>query len=195
MAISETLKSIAIIQNQNIILNTTQFPQKNNYINIKPNGFLVGRDVVMLPDDVLFLIQIQEGIGLPCKEDYECIFEKNTKTSIHAIGFKEPQLIYVRCPYPSVNQSHKNNTKIITLDAIGSNITFDSIAIHSYIVTWENLVYETIIELRSVYLFVKGLQKRISNVHSLQNFHCIFGNMDVVTSVQLIAQEVYTPIL
>ena len=60
--------------------------------------------------------------------------------------------------------------------------------------TWETLVYEAVVQVDSVVLFAKGLpQSRLPNTKSvkdLASLRCVFGNMEVMTWVVLVAQEV-----
>ena len=187
------------------------------------HGVLFQEDVVTFPDEVLLLVQTQKDAYLPRKEDYECVFagpnrrmmmmigfsssssshimsRSSSSTPIHAIGFKEPQLMYVRCPAPSnsdINWTQSYMT--VTLQAVHQQLGSDQGVIQNVAQvptkpTWETLVYEAVVQVDSVVLFAKGLpQSRLpnaKNVKDLASLRCVFGNMEVMTWVVLVAQEV-----
>ena len=208
---------------------TSSSPQLMPQGSLKPanpnHGLLFQEDVVTFPDEVLLLVQTQKDAYLPRKEDYECVFagrnrrmrmmigfsstssspimsrSSSSSTPIHAIGFKEPQLMYVRCPAPSnsdINWTHSYMT--VTLQAVHQQLGSNQQGVIKNVAqvptkpTWETLVYEAVVQVDSVVLFAKGLpQSRLPNTKSvkdLASLRCVFGNMEVMTWVVLVAQEV-----
>lgn len=153
-------------------------------------GILFVEDVVTFPDEVLLLVQSRKGAYLPRKEDYQCVFGGTERTPIFTLGFKEPQLVYVRCPHPRNRLLHLNGKHMVTLGFTGSQALIETVAEYPTKPSWETLVYETIVQQESIILFVKGLNTRRSKSFDMASLRCVFGNMQVMTWVRTVAQEV-----
>ncbi|KAH8950132.1 hypothetical protein BDL97_10G068000 [Sphagnum fallax] len=142
------------------VSSTNKFVQNNNLIQqceVDEKKHLFVQDIVTFQDEVLLFIRSCKGAFLPRKEDYECIFGGTQKTKIHAIGFKEPELIYVKCLHPKDTISlHVAQNQLVSLLHTKSQYQLETMAQYPKRPSWESLVYEALVRKGGILLFVQG---------------------------------------
>ncbi len=158
---------------------------------VEEKKHLFVQDIVTFQDEVLLFIRSCKGAFLPRKEDYECIFGGTQKTKIHAIGFKEPELIYVKCLHPKDTISLRvAQNQLVSLLHTKSQYQLETMAQYPKRPTWESLVYEALVRKGGILLFVQGYHDGQSKGFDLSQMRCVFGNMEVMTWIRMVGHEV-----
>eukprot|EP00897_Mesotaenium_endlicherianum_P007744 jgi/Mesen1/6999/ME000365S06133 len=150
------------------------------------------RDVVSSPDDILLIVQAPPQTILPLPEEVLCIFGKDYSTSVLSVETDRGVLL-VRCAHPA-NQTLWAEQRL-TLDIhngtqISTKVTYPSKP------TWDLLAYTAVAQNTSVYVFVKGVARRMGQALNLTDIICVYGkslSTPAISGAQEIVQCQHPP--